>query len=156
MDYALLAEALTIFLAPALPYLLSAGEEAGKEAAKKIGADGWTKAKDLWGRLSPAVEEKPAALEAVEDAVAAPEDADAAAAMRLQFRKILSADPDLAMEVSALLEQAGAGTHVHAEVRGSGAVAQGQGAVAAGAGGVAVGRDVQGSVIVTGRRKDDG
>jgi hypothetical protein len=38
----------------------------------------------------------------------------------------------------------------HAELHGSGAIAQGKGAVAAGAGGVAVGRDVRGPVVVAG------
>ena len=43
-----------------------------------------------------------------------------------------------------------------ATLKGSGAIAQGPGAVAAGAGGVAVGGDVQGGVIVTRERRDEG
>jgi hypothetical protein len=43
-----------------------------------------------------------------------------------------------------------------ATLEGSGAIAQGPGAVAAGAGGVAVGGDVQGGVIVTRERRDEG
>ncbi len=45
------------------------------------------------------------------------------------------------------------GTSYHAELHGSGAIAQGPGAVAAGERGVAIGGDVSGSVIVTGDQK---
>ena len=47
------------------------------------------------------------------------------------------------------------GVAYHAELRGSGAIAQGEGAVAAGAGGVAVGGSVQGGINIAGQRKDD-
>ncbi len=154
MDIPLLAQALTIFLTPALPYLLKAGEEAGKEAAKKIGGDAWGKAKELWGKLQPAVEAKPAAAEAAQDAAADPEDADAEGALRLQLKKILGADENLAQAVKRLLDEAGP-TSYRAEVHGDGAIAQGPGAVAAGSGGIAVGGDVQGSVVVTGERRRD-
>jgi hypothetical protein len=42
----------------------------------------------------------------------------------------------------------------HADLRGSGAIAQGAGAVAAGEGGIAVGRDVQGGIHVGGQDED--
>jgi predicted phosphoribosyltransferase len=47
------------------------------------------------------------------------------------------------------------GASYHAELRGSGAIAQGEGAVAAGAGGVAAGGNVHGGVHVSGKQTDD-
>ena len=135
-----------IALTPALPYLLKAGEEAGKEAAKKLGADGWEKAKELWGKLRPAVEAKPLAAGAADEAAAAPEDTDAVAAFRLQLRKILGADEDLAAALQQLLGPA-TGASYHAEVHGEGAIGLGEGAVTAGAGGLAIGK-VEGDVHV--------
>jgi hypothetical protein len=63
--------------------------------------------------------------------------------VRLQLRKILEADSSLAEEIAKLLEAAGAKSSFHAELHGSGAIAQGQGNVVAGAGGIAVGRDLR-------------
>ncbi|HEX9945220.1 MAG TPA: hypothetical protein VGG03_24685 [Thermoanaerobaculia bacterium] len=143
MDLKLLADALTTFLAPALPYLVSGGGELVQEAGKKLGEEGVDLLKRLWAKLRPKVEEKPAAAEAVQDVARAPEDTDAQAALRLQLRKILEADSSLASEIAKLLEAAGPKTSYHAEVHGSGAVAQGKGNVAAGAGGTAAGRDVR-------------
>jgi formylglycine-generating enzyme required for sulfatase activity len=142
MDPALLADALTIFLAQALPYLAKAGEEAAKEAGKKLGAGSWDKAKELWRRLRPAVEERPAAAEAVEDVAELPDDADARAALRLQLRKILAGDSGLAAELAQLLEEAGQKVSYRVEVHGEGATAVAPGAVAAGKGGKAAARDV--------------
>lgn len=89
------------------------------------------------------MEEKPAAAEAAQDVAKAPEDADAQAVLRVQLRKILEADSSLAAEIAQMLEAAGSKTSFHAEVHGSGAVAQGQGNVVAGKGGIAAGRDVR-------------
>jgi hypothetical protein len=56
-----------------------------------------------------------------------------------------------------LLEKHGAGPAIsyHAEVRGSGAIAQGTGVAAAGAGGVAVSGDVEGGIHIDGQEKDE-
>jgi hypothetical protein len=70
-------------------------------------------------------------------------DADAQAVLRVQLRKILEADSSLAAEIAKILEAAGPQTSFHAEVDGSGAVAQGMGNVVAGKEGIAVGRDVR-------------
>lgn len=113
------------------------------EAGKKMREEAVGILKQLWSRLRPKVEARPAAAEAVQDAARAPEDADAQAALRLQLRKILEADSSLAAEVAKLLEAAGPQTSYHLEVHGSGAGAQGQGNVAAGEGGIAAGRDVR-------------
>jgi hypothetical protein len=62
-------------------------------------------------------------------------------------------DPEVVQQAQALLDllkEHGLAPSYHAEVHGSGAIAQGKGAVAAGERGVAVGRDVTGSTIITG------
>src|SRR5262249_23844430 len=86
------------------------------------------------------------------DVAKAPDDGDARAALRLQLRKILEADPELASELARMVDTPGAKTRYQATLRGSGAIAQGPGAVAAGKGGVAVGGKVQGDLSV-GRRR---
>jgi hypothetical protein len=152
MDIPLLAQALTIFLAPALPYLLTLGEKAAEEAAKKLGGDVWARAKELWGKLRPKVEEKPAVLETAHDVAATPAEPRAREMLQYQLEKVLKADPGLAAELERLLASAGA-LHVYqARLEGDGAIAQGPGAVAAGKGGVAAGGSVSGSTIVTGDR----
>jgi hypothetical protein len=143
MDLKLLADALTTFLAPALPALVSGGGELVKEAGEKLGKDSPEMLKALWAKLRPKVEETPAATVALQDVVKAPEDADAQVVLRVQLRKILEADSSLAAEIAKILEAAGPTTSFHAEVHGSGAIAQGQGNVVAGKGGVAAGRDVR-------------
>jgi hypothetical protein len=152
MDAKLLADAVMIFLAPALPFLVSGGEEAVRRAGKKIGEDGLEIAKKLWEKLRPKVEASPRAQEAATEAAAQPDDSDAQAALRLQIRKILEADAALAAELSRLVEAARPGTSYQATVTGSGAIAQGRGAVAAGAGGVAVGGSVHGDLQAGGER----
>ena len=69
-------------------------------------------------------------------------------------------DTEVVQQAQALLDllkQHGLelGPSYHAELRGSGAIAQGPGAVAAGAGGVAVGGDVKGRVHVGGKEKGE-
>jgi hypothetical protein len=144
VDPGILANAVAIFLAPALPYLLNLGGKAGEEAAKKLGGEGWEKAKRLWQRLLPKVEGKETARGAAADLAAAPEDGDAVAQFRFQVKKLLEAEPALAEELARLLGPETAGTSYRAEVHGSGAVAQGEGAVAAGAGGMAFGGGAHG------------
>jgi hypothetical protein len=136
MDPVSVATAVVAFLAPYLA-------EGGKAAAEKAGGA-------LVAALERRFKGRPAAEEAVKDLRTAPQDADAQAALRLQLRKALAADPEFLAELAALLEgaqaQAPAAGH-RAALRGSGAIAQGPGAVAAGAGGVAVGRDAKGTIV---------
>jgi hypothetical protein len=135
MDVTTLAEDLAVFLSPFLPYLLKGGEKAAEEAGKKLGGDTWDRAKSLWAKLRPKVEDKPAAQEAVRDAAAAPNDEDIQAALRLQLRKLLGEDAVLAGEIERLWQEAQqAGITV----------------IAAGERSVAIGRDVTDSTIITG------
>lgn len=156
MDLKLLADTLTIVLAPALPFLVSGGQEVVRQAGKKLSEEGLELAKKLWGKLWPKVEASPQAKGAAEAVAGAPDEEDARAGLRFQLREILKADPGLASELDALLAAAGPRPTYQATVHGSGAIAQGPGAVAAGAGGTAVGRDVQGDLIIgSGGRKAD-
>jgi len=50
-----LVQEVVAFVAPVLPFLAKMGEKAADEAAKKIGVDGWEKAKAVWGDLAPAL-----------------------------------------------------------------------------------------------------
>ncbi|NMG22685.1 hypothetical protein [Brasilonema bromeliae] len=97
---------LTKILSPFLPYLLKLGDKAAEEAAKKLGADSWEKAKVIWVKLHPKVEAKPSAQEAVQDVAQAPEDEDALAALRQQLKKLLKEDPTLESELTRLLTEA--------------------------------------------------
>jgi len=99
VDIATLAKDVTRFLPPFLPYLLKAGEKTAEEAGKELGGDAWERARGLWHRLRPQIEAKPTAREAVTNAAATPQDEDAQAALRLQLRKLLAENEDLAREI---------------------------------------------------------
>jgi len=148
MDPKLLADAVTNFLAPAMPYLVKGGQEVIGKAGKKIGEDGLEIARKLWGKLQPKVDASPQAKDAATDAAADPEDSDTQATLRRQLRKILEGDPGLTAELTRLIEAAGPKTTYQAAVYGNGAIAQGPGAVAAGQNGLAIGGNVQGDLHV--------
>jgi hypothetical protein len=134
MDIAELTKIVTTTLVPVLPYLLKAGAE---EAGKKMAGDTWDWAKELWAKIRPKVEAKSAALEAAHDVAQTPEDNNAQAALRMQFKKLLTEDEALAGEVAQWLEKA---------------KAAGISVTASGERSVAIGGDVNGSNIVTGDR----
>jgi hypothetical protein len=138
MDIVSMAAALTGFLSPVLPYLLKGGEGAAKEVGKKFGGAAWEKAKDLWAKLQPRFESRPAAQEAVQAVAQVPEDQAAQGALNLQVRKILVEDNNLAQELASwLVEAEQAGVRI---------------TVASGDRSVAIGGEVTGSSIITGDR----
>ncbi|MEP0873574.1 hypothetical protein NDA01_27830 [Trichocoleus desertorum AS-A10] len=104
---------LTAFLAPFLPALMKLGGKVLEGAAAKSGETAGTKltekaldkAKAIWEKLHPKVEAKESAKEAVEDVAKAPDDADSQAALRVQLKKILEADPDLAAAIAKIMEE---------------------------------------------------
>jgi hypothetical protein len=135
MDIAALTHVVTTALIPVLPYLLKAGEKGAEEAGKNSGGEAWEWSKELWNKLRPKVEAKPAALEAAQDVTKTPKDEDAQAALRNQLKKLLSEDESLAREIGEWWEKAkAAGVTVPASGERS----------------VAIGGDVKGSTIVTG------
>jgi hypothetical protein len=131
-----LARTLSEDLKPALPLLVTAGNTVSEMVAGRAltAFERW--AVKVWRRLRHSQTPQSTVVEAAaRDVVQRPDDLDAAAAMRLQLRKLLEADPELAAELAALVE----------EGRRTGVLT-----VAAGARSVAVSGDVTDSVIVTG------
>ncbi len=104
MDIAVLVS----YLAPALPVLLGLGQKAIDKGAEKLGEKGAEGlVGQIWQRLKPKVEAKPAALEAAEDVAKAPEDSGAIASLEHQLKKILEAPEniDLKAEIVKLLAE---------------------------------------------------
>ena len=140
MDIALLAKDAVALLVPALPYLVTAGNEAVKEAGKKIGGEALDYAKTLWAKLRPKAEAKPALLEAINDAAAAPKDEDAQAQLRVQLKKLLADDTELASELENILSKAKkAGVSV----------------IVSGDHSIGIGGNVSGSTLIAGDKKDE-
>lgn len=107
MDIAQLAQAVTAFLAPFLPYLVGkAGDALAEVTVEKSLEAAWERATILWGKLRPMVERKPAAQEAAEHVAQDSGDEDAQTALRLQVKKLLTEDTALAAEVARLWEEA--------------------------------------------------
>jgi hypothetical protein len=98
--------ALASFLAPFMGYLLKAGEPLVEDAARKLNEKAWEYAKALWGRLRPKVDQVPTARAAAEDLAEDPDDEDRLAALRVQLKKLLAADPALARELARVWQQA--------------------------------------------------
>ncbi len=145
LDIAALASTLTGLLAPALPYLLKFGEQAGTEASKKIGVDAWERAKTLWDKLHPRFAKKAAAQEAATDVADDPASEDAQAALRQQLKKLLTEDSGFASELAKVLATTitpPSGTAINSSVNvEGGGVAFGSGAVVNSSGPIS-GRDV--------------
>jgi hypothetical protein len=120
-----LAAQLVTLLSPLLPKLAEGAADAGADLARRV-----------WGRIAPRAEQKPALKEALDDVAAAPSDADAQAALRIQLRKLLQEDASLREELEKTLAQAGQSNTVNASGERS----------------VAVGGNVSGGTIITGDR----
>jgi len=146
MEIATLAAAL-------VPFLVKGGEKLAEMVAEKLGNAGFEGAKGAWERLRRAIAGRPAAEDAVRDLAATPEDADYQAALRVQLKKLLEADTNLAEQLARAL-QAGPQADHRTGVHGDGAIAQGTGAVAAGKAGVAVGGDVHGGITLGGKGEE--
>ena len=119
MDLTLLVQ----LLAPCLPFLLKLGEKSAENAAEKVGEDVWGKAKLIWSKLSPRVQAKEAAKEAVEDVAMKPEDEDLKTSLKVQLKKLLESDKELATEIAQILHSVSQfnreGTQIQQTVTGS-------------------------------------
>jgi hypothetical protein len=99
-----------------VPYVVAAAGAYGMAVIERVrddAADATVGATAGWGRrlLARILGRRESAAEveaAVHDLVHDPEDADRVAAVRLQVRKALQADPQLAAAMSAMLQTAGA------------------------------------------------
>lgn len=92
-------------LAPILPFLKKETEAAASEACNKFGSAAWEKAKELWEKLSPKVEAEPYANLGANGLAEKPADKKAIAVFKLGLENILNADPSLAEELKALIEE---------------------------------------------------
>ena len=79
--------------------------KSGEIIREKLGEGAFDKAKELYHLLRPAIENKPAAKEAVIDASKAPTDKVALSALEMQLRKILTEEPLLASRVQSLVTE---------------------------------------------------
>ena len=132
-----LATQVASLLAPFLPQLVKTGQALAEGVVDQVAKQKGDVAQALWDRLFPKMAETPATDTAVRDAAANPEDTDYQAALRVQLRKLLTEDRDLAQQLREVID--------------SGEKASGDVNVSAGGErSVAVGGSVQGSTIVTG------
>jgi len=122
-------------LAPYLPSLLEYGKEALSQVVTKTVDQGWEEAMALWEQLHPHLASKSSALEAAKDLSTSPQDPDLYAALRVQIKKILNADTELAAKISEIVQQS---------------TANNSSAIASGDRSIAIGGRVTGSAIVTG------
>jgi hypothetical protein len=102
---------LIAFLSPFLPFLLKLGDKAAEKAtesaAGKFGEASWAKAQAVWEKLSPKVEAKESAKEAVLDVANAPEDEEFQIALKVQLKKMLAQDEALANAIAQILQADG-------------------------------------------------
>ena len=110
MDISEIAATVTGCLAPALPYLVKAGEKGAETIGEKLGSGTWETAKALWRLLNPIIEANPVVAAAARDMADEPDDTDAQAALRFQLKKLLAADEQLAAALQQLVEDAGQST----------------------------------------------
>jgi len=99
-DIARIAAQLTGYLAPFSPWLVKFGES----AADRAGSAAWEGFKSIWTLLRPTVAADSRATEALVELSAAPEDDDLHAQLRVQLRRLLSEDSELASSLVGLLE----------------------------------------------------
>ena len=94
---------LVSFLAPYLPALLGLGNKALGKGAEKLGEKG---AEEIFKKLSPHLEAKSNAKEAVVYVAENPDDGDGLGQLRLQLKKILEAPENavLKAEIAKILE----------------------------------------------------
>ena len=119
MDPTTLAAAVVTAVGPCLPRLLELGGKVADGAAEKAGELLLSGAYKLWETLRAKFSQHPGLERAAQDLAHAPADPDLAAALRVQLRTLLAADPALAAELAALLQSSG-GTHIEQRVSGKG------------------------------------
>jgi hypothetical protein len=100
---------LTTFISPFLPFLVKLGEKTTEKAtetiAGKFGEAAWSKAQAVWQKLSPKVEVKEAAKEAVMDVANNPEGEESRIALKRQLQKLLEQDAELGKAIAQILQE---------------------------------------------------
>lgn len=102
MDIHLLAK----FLTPCLPFLLKLDNKTSEEAVEQVGEDTWVKAQAIWAKLCPQVEAREEPKDIITDAATNLEYATSQVALRKQLANFLENNPNLAIEISQMLEEA--------------------------------------------------
>jgi hypothetical protein len=110
MDLTSLAAAALPYLVQYLPAMTEAGKFVGGKALEKVvenTTDEILKFARPWlGRLMGKIESTPSALKAAQRVAAAPENNDLQTALKVELTDILGENPDLAAEISRILDQA--------------------------------------------------
>jgi hypothetical protein len=91
----------TSVVATLAPYLVKAGEE----FAKEVGKTAVSKIETLYQFLNKRFKNHPSAKEALDDLKTKPDDEDAQAALRVQIKKLLKADPTLVKTIQQMLDE---------------------------------------------------
>lgn len=97
-----LAQRVTDFIEPVIPYLIIGSKKAAEEAVKKVGHDVWESKKKLWKKLYS--REMLELKEAAGDMVVASSDPEVKQVLFQEILKLLEQDPDLAIEISSFME----------------------------------------------------
>jgi hypothetical protein len=138
VDLTFLAAAALPYLVQYLPAMTEAGKFVGGKALEKVvenTTDEILKFARPWlGRLMGKIESTPTALKAAQRVAAAPENKDLQTALKVELTDILGENPDLAEEISRILDQAKADGKQ----------------IAADRGGVAFGDNAQENIAITG------
>lgn len=108
LDATELAKLLVGLLCPALPFLVKVGEKVAEgvsaDAVKALGKSTWDKAKNIWAKLSPQVQQKGTAQQAVTKVLQRPDEVSQFALIS-EIRDILEGNPALAQELLKLMQE---------------------------------------------------
>ena len=112
LDASALAKVVTSFITPVIPYLLKGKEQAWEEASKKVGADAWELIKSVWIKLTSYSKSAPGDQDratkivyAATEVASNPSDEDAIVALRFQIKKLLTDNPDRALEIERSIHE---------------------------------------------------
>jgi hypothetical protein len=98
-----MAQTITDFLEPVIPYLVVGSKKADVIAGKKEGPDIWAIKKKLWEKLCS--KGKPELREAAGDLIISPSDPEVKQVLTQEILESLEQDPDLALEISSFMEE---------------------------------------------------
>ncbi|WP_156153812.1 hypothetical protein [Methanosarcina sp. MTP4] len=98
-----LAQTVTDFIEPVIPYLVIGSKKAAEEAGKRVGPEVWELENQLWGKLCSRV--RPELKEAAGDLVVAPSDPELKQVLVREVLKSFEMNPDFAKEISVFMEE---------------------------------------------------
>ncbi|KKG17004.1 hypothetical protein EO98_18800 [Methanosarcina sp. 2.H.T.1A.6] len=97
-----LAQKVTDFIEPVVPYMVIGSKRAAEEAVNKVGPAVWELKKKLWEKLFS--RDRPELKEAAGDLVIAPSDPEVKQVLIRAIINSFEKDPDLAKEISSFME----------------------------------------------------